>query len=476
MADPGFSEPLAVIILAAGLGKRMRSSTPKVLHRLGGRPLLSYPLRAARQQNPEHIVIVVGHRAEQIRCLYPDDGIIWVTQQSQLGTGHAVGCTRRHLEKFFGNLLILSGDAPLVTPSTLATVLSRRREEGAVLCLLTATLAAPTGYGRILRDAGGRLCGIVEQRDATEAQRAVREVNAGVYAAQPQFLFAALGEIDRSNDQGEFYLPDVVGVALKWGQTVATVQVEDETEIMGINTREELATMEKVLQERINRRWMEAGVTLKDPQTTYIEEDVVIGKDSFIGPNTHLLGHTVIGERCRIDGSAYLTDARIANDVHVRFNVVITDSELAERVEIGPFSHLRPGTTLKRGVHVGNFVEVKNSVVGEETKASHLTYIGDATIGRETNIGAGTITCNYDGFDKHRTQIGDRVQVGSDTQLIAPVKVGDDAYIGSGTTITQDVPPGALALSRTPQNNVPGWVERFRAKRRKKQGSSDKRS
>jgi bifunctional UDP-N-acetylglucosamine pyrophosphorylase/glucosamine-1-phosphate N-acetyltransferase len=213
---------------------------------------------------------------------------------------------------------------------------------------------------------------------------------------------------------------------------------------------------------------MAAGVTLKDPQTTYIEDEVVIGKDSLIGPNTHLLGRTVIGERCRVDGNAYLTDARLGDDVHLRFGVVITDSVLDKRVEVGPFSHLRPGTHLKASVHIGNFVEVKNSVIGESTKASHLTYIGDASVGSKTNIGAGTITCNYDGFDKYRTKIGDRVQVGSDTQLVAPVAVGDDAYIGSGTTITQDVPPGALALSRTPQKNIPGWVGRFRAKRRGK--------
>ena len=466
--SPTTATPLAVIILAAGLGKRMRSSFPKVLHCLNGKPLLSYPLVAALGQNPAQIVVVVGHGADQVKAACGGNGILWAYQENQFGTGHAVRCAQKQLESFSGDLLILSGDVPLVTGATLAAVLKRHRKRDAVLSVLTAELQTPTGYGRIVRDPQGNLRGIVEERDATEAQRAIREVNAGVYATAPQFLFAALAEITNDNDQKEYYLPDVVKMALAKGENVATVRIADENEIRGINTREELAIMERLLQDRINRKWMAAGVTLKDPQTTYIEDEVVIGKDTSIGPNTHLLGRTVIGERCRVDGNAYLTDARLGDEVHLRFGVVITNSVLDERVEVGPFAHLRPGTHLKASVHIGNFVEVKNSVIGEGTKASHLTYIGDASVGSETNIGAGTITCNYDGFDKYRTKIGDRVQVGSDTQLVAPVAVGDDAYIGSGTTITYDVPAGALALSRTPQKNIPGWVERFRAKRRKK--------
>jgi len=462
------SKPLAVIILAAGLGKRMRSSFPKVLHRLNGKPLLSYPLAAALGQGPANIVVVLGHGAEQVKAACGDAGILWAYQENQLGTGHAVRCAQQQLESFSGDLLILSGDVPLVTAATLADILRRHRTQDAALSVLTADLQAPTGYGRIVRDSAGNLRGIVEERDATEAERAIREINVGVYAAASQSLFSALAEITNDNDQKEYYLPDVVKIALAKGERVATVRIADENEIRGINTREELAMMERLLQDRINRKWMAAGVTLKDPQTTYIEDEVVIGKDTFIGPNTHLLGRTVIGERCSVDGNAYLTNARLGDEVHLRFGVVITDSVLEERAEVGPFSHLRPGTHLKASVHIGNFVEVKNSVIGKGTKASHLTYIGDASVGSEANIGAGTITCNYDGFDKYRTEIGDRVQVGSDTQLVAPVTVGDDAYIGSGTTITQDVPSGALALSRTPQKNIPGWVERFRAKRKRK--------
>jgi bifunctional UDP-N-acetylglucosamine pyrophosphorylase / glucosamine-1-phosphate N-acetyltransferase len=468
MSEATAPKPLAVIILAAGLGKRMRSSFPKVLHRLNGKPLLSYPLAAALGRDPAHIVVVVGHGAEQVKAACGGAGILWAYQEEQLGTGHAVRCAQQRLESFSGDLLILSGDVPLVTAATLADILRRHRKQDAALSVLTADLQAPTGYGRIVRDSAGNLRGIVEERDATEAERAIREINAGVYAAASQFLFSALAEITNDNDQKEYYLPDVVKIALAKGERVATVRIADENEIRGINTREELAMMERLLQDRINRKWMAAGVTLKDPQTTYIEDEVVIGKDTFIGPNTHLLGRTVIGERCRVDGNAYLTNARLGDEVHLRFGVVITDSVLEERAEVGPFSHIRPGTHLKASVHIGNFVEVKNSVIGMGTKASHLTYIGDASVGSEANIGAGTITCNYDGFDKYRTKIGDRVQVGSDTQLVAPVTVGDDAYIGSGTTITQDVPAGALALSRTPQINIPGWVERFRAKRKRK--------
>ena len=468
MTEDGATTRVGVIILAAGQGKRMRSSLPKVLHCLGGKPLLSYPLKAARQQKPERIAVVVGHGAEQVEATFAGNDVVWALQENQLGTGDAVRCARRYFEGFSGDLLILSGDVPFVSTRTLATVLMRHRQEQAVLSLLTASLTNPKGYGRIVRAADGSLRGIVEERDASGEEQAIREVNAGIYTARPHFLFSALAEITNRNDQGEYYLPDIVGVALSQAKKVATVRLDDEAEIRGINTREELAMMERVLQERINRRWMGAGVTLKDPHTTYIEEEVVIGKDTVIGPNTHLLGHTVIGERCRIDGNAYLTDARLGDGVHLKFNVVITDSVLEEKVEVGPFSHLRPGTVLKRNVHIGNFVEVKNSTVGEGTKASHLTYIGDASVGSETNIGAGTITCNYDGFLKYRTTIGDRVQIGSDTQLVAPVAVGDDAYVGAGSTVTEDVPAGALALSRTQQKNIPGWVERFRARQKKK--------
>jgi bifunctional UDP-N-acetylglucosamine pyrophosphorylase/glucosamine-1-phosphate N-acetyltransferase len=306
--------------------------------------------------------------------------------------------------------------------------------------------------------------GIVEERDATEAQRQITEVNAGIYVASASFLFSALEKVQNHNVQGEYYLPDIVAIALRQGKQVATVKVDDGREVMGINTREELAQMEKGLQERINKKWMDNGVTLKDPSTAYIDQGVVIGKDTVIGPNTHLLGHTVIGERCQIDGSAYLTDTQLEDEVHVKFSVVMTGSRVSAGAIVGPFAHLRPGSALGANVHIGNFVETKEAVIGENTKASHLTYLGDVTIGRDTNIGAGTITCNYDGFRKYRTKIGDRVQVGSDSTLVAPISLGDDVYVATATTLRHDIPAGALAFNERQERVREGWTEQKREK------------
>jgi bifunctional UDP-N-acetylglucosamine pyrophosphorylase/glucosamine-1-phosphate N-acetyltransferase len=458
---------LGVIILAAGLGKRMNSSLPKVLHCIGGRPLFSYPLKIARSLNPKRIAVVVGHGAESVRRACADDGVNWVVQEKQLGTGHAVGCAQKVFAGFSGDLLILNGDVPLITRESLLKLLGRHEEKTAALTFVTARLENPYGYGRVLRDAAGALNGIVEEKDATEAERKIAEINAGIYVAAADFLFAALAGVTNSNRQQEYYLTDIVAAALKAGKRVATVEAEDAREIMGINTREELALMEKSLQERINRRWMEAGVTFKDPETAYIDEAVQIGKDTVIGPNTHLLGNTVIGERCRIDGSAYLTNMRLGSDVHLKFSVVMADSRIDDGAIVGPFAHLRPGTHLGPRVHLGNFVEAKQATIGEGSKANHLTYLGDVTIGRDTNIGAGTITCNYDGFKKYRTSIGDRVQVGSDSTLVAPVAVGDDVYVATATTVRRDVPAGALVYNERVEKVKDGWTEQKRKKMEK---------
>ncbi len=462
--------PLGVILLAAGLGKRMRSDLPKVAHPIGGKPLISFPLRAARSLSPERIAVVVGYGEDKVRRACGDEAVTWVRQNRQSGTGHAVRCAEEVFHGFPGELLILSGDVPFISCECLAGLVGRHREGQCAVTLLTASVQDPSGYGRILRDGKGEVAEIVEDRDAFDSEREIKEINAGIYAANPKFLFSALEGLSSWNEQGEYYLPDVVEIACRQGRRVGTVQVKDAREILGVNTREELAFMEKALQEKINRKWLEAGVTLKDPGTTYIEEEVSIGKDTVIGPNTHLMGKTKVGERCLIDGSAYVTNCRLRNGVHLMFSVVLSDCDLDEGVKVGPFAHLRPGTNLQRDVHIGSFVEVKNSTVGEGTKANHLSYIGDATLGRETNIGAGTITCNYDGLEKHRTTIGDHVQVGSNSQLVAPVEVGDDAYIGAGSTITKDVPAGSLALSRAGQENMDGWVQRFREKHKKKDG------
>jgi bifunctional UDP-N-acetylglucosamine pyrophosphorylase/glucosamine-1-phosphate N-acetyltransferase len=458
---------LGIILLAAGLGKRMNSSLPKVLHHLAGKPLFSHVLKTARSLNPKKIAVVVGHGADLVRQACGEDGIDWAAQEKQLGTGHAVGCAREILRGFSGTVMILNGDVPLIGKETLRRLLRRHDEENATLTFVTARLREPYGYGRIVRGSKGELRGIVEESDATATEKKITEINAGIYAISADFLFPALAEITNTNRQKEYYLTDIVAAALGAGKTVATVEVEDAREIMGVNTREELSVMENILQERINRKWMEAGVTLKDPQTTYIEEAVKIGRDTIIGPNTHLLGNTVIGERCRIDGSAYLTDARLGNDIHIRFSVVMTDCQIDEGAIVGPFAHLRPGTRLGRRVHIGNFVEAKEATIGEGSKANHLTYLGDATIGRDTNIGAGTVICNYDGFNKYRTKIGDRVQVGSDSTLVAPVSLGDDVYVATATTVRRDVAAGALVYNERVEKVKEGWTEQKRKKMEK---------
>jgi bifunctional UDP-N-acetylglucosamine pyrophosphorylase/glucosamine-1-phosphate N-acetyltransferase len=455
---------LGIVILAAGLGKRMKSRLPKVLHCLGGKPLLSHVLKTARGLGPKKIAVVVGHGAEEVREACDGGDIAWVLQEKQLGTGHAVAYAAKTFGDFPGDLLILNGDVPFITEETLIGLLHRHHEQKATLTFITAHLAKPQGYGRIVRDGKGEVARIVEERDATAAEKRITEINAGIYVASPRFLFAALESLSNRNDQNEYYLTDIVAAALKVKESVRTMEAEDAREIMGVNTREELALMEKLVREKINRKWMAAGVTLKDPETTYIEEGVKIGRDTVVGPNTHLLGGTVVGERCRIDGSAYLTNAQLADGVHLRFSVVLTDCKVGDGAIVGPFAHLRPGTQLGRQVHIGNFVETKEAKLGDGVKANHLTYLGDVTVGRETNIGAGTITCNYDGFAKYPTTIGERVQVGSDSTLVAPVRLGDDVYVATATTVRRDVPAGALVYNERVERTRKGWTEQKRRK------------
>jgi bifunctional UDP-N-acetylglucosamine pyrophosphorylase/glucosamine-1-phosphate N-acetyltransferase len=347
---------LQIIILAAGQGTRMKSHVPKVLHLLAGKPLFLHVLEVAHQLRPSKVLIVIGHGAESVRSAYRRDDVSWVVQQRQLGTGHAVLCTKECFDHFSGDILILSGDVPLISKTTLRSMIERHRTRKASLTLATAWLENPTGYGRILRDPAGAITRIVEEKDASEEQKSLREVNAGIYVASAQFLFGALAGVNNQNRQGEYYLPDIVSFGHKQAEMVETFEIENFGEIMGVNTREELASMEKGLQEKINREHMLAGVTLRDPQTTYIDAGVTIGRDTVIGPNTHLHGKTVIGERCLVDGSAYLTDAEIGNEVHLRFSIVLTSCRVGSGAIVGPFAHLRPGTSLGRNVHIGNFV------------------------------------------------------------------------------------------------------------------------
>ncbi|HWO42863.1 MAG TPA: bifunctional UDP-N-acetylglucosamine diphosphorylase/glucosamine-1-phosphate N-acetyltransferase GlmU [Candidatus Eisenbacteria bacterium] len=469
LMDMDSTRALGVIVLAAGQGTRMKSRVPKVLHPLAGKPLLLHVLDTAWTLGPDRVAVVVGHGADAVRSACARDGVIWVRQDEQLGTAHAVLCAKPWFEGFSGDILILSGDVPRVSQQTLRSLIGLHRARRASLTLATALVETPAGYGRIIRDAAGGLGGVVEEKDASEAQKAIREVNAGIYVATGQFLFEVLARVGNENRQREYYLPDIVALGLEQRAAIETAAVADTREILGVNTREELASMEKSLREKINREHMLAGVTLEDPQTVYIDESVRIGKDTVIGPNTHLHGSTVIGERCRIDGSAYLTNAVLDDDVHLRFAVVLTDCRVARGAIIGPFAHLRPGTELGRDVHIGNFVEAKEARIGDGTKANHLTYLGDVTIGRDTNIGAGTITCNYDGFKKYRTRIGDRVQVGSDSTLVAPISLGDDVYVATATTIRHDVPAGALVYNPREEKLRHGWTEQKRKKMKESQ-------
>ena len=461
-------QELGVVVLAAGQGTRMKSNLPKVLHPLGGRPLFLHVLRTAQRLNPNAVAIVIGHGAEAVRSAYAGNDVAWILQEQQLGTGHAVLCAKEAFKGFKGEVIILSGDVPFIREQTLLMLVAHHRSRNAAVTLLTAFLDEPKGYGRILRDDHGNATGIVEEKDATPAQRGIREVNAGVYVVSASFAFAALSEVKNHNQQGEYYLPDIVAIGLAQRADIETVRVDDVREMLGVNTREELAFMEKDLRQSINKKWMLAGVTFKDPDTTYIEDGVTIGKDTVIGPNTQLRGKTVVGERCQIDGSAFLTDAQIGDEVHLRFSVVMTGCRVANGGIIGPFAHLRPGSNLGPNVHIGNFVETKAAKIGQGTKANHLTYLGDVTIGSEANIGAGTITCNYDGFHKYNTTIGDRVQVGSDTTLIAPVSLGDDVYVATASTVRHDVPAGALVYNQRDERVREGWTEQ---KRKKMKGS-----
>ncbi len=461
------ARPLAAIVLAAGLGTRMRSRRAKVLHELAGRPLLRYPLAAVGALEPDRVVVVVGHQADDVRRAAAEAnlrGLGTVLQAEQRGTGHAVRCGAEALDGFAGDVLILYGDVPFIRPATLDALATAHRAERAGLSLLTARFQDPTGYGRIVRGPDGQVARIVEERDATPAERAITEINPGFYCVRTDVLFPLLPELRADNAQGELYLTDLVALAARAGHRVLAVVTDEPWEVAGINTRAELAGMEALLKAQQVERWMAAGVTFEDPATAYVGPDVTIGPDTVIGPNVILRGTTRIGTACRLDGSAYLVDTVLGDRVHVLFGCVAEGAEVGAEARIGPFARLRPGTRLAERVHVGNFVETKQAVLGAGTKANHLTYLGDCEVGPDSNIGAGTITCNYDGFRKHRTRIGARVQIGSDTQLVAPVSVADDAYVGAGTTVTRDVPPGTLAVSRVPVRFVEGWVARRRAR------------
>lgn len=445
------SEAVNVLILAAGLGTRMKSEQAKVLHRLGGRPLIAHVLRTAAQLNPEKIFVVVGHQAEKVEtaareALAPDlaERLRFVRQAEQRGTGHAVRCAREALAEARGALLVSYGDAPLVRAETFRKLAAVHAQEGNAATLITIRLDRPTGYGRIIRDGQGRLARIVEEKDCTSEERAIQEVNPGFYCFDIGALLPVLDRLTTHNAQGEYYLTDVPELLRADGHSVGTVFHADAEELLGINTRAELAASWKRLRKEILDRLMAAGVTIVDPDSTYIDDGVEIGADTVIHPQVIIEGVSRIGRRAEIHSWSHLVNVQIGDDCKVQNSCVLVDTRLTARNSVGPFAHLRMQAELAEEAVVGNFVEVKKSKLGRKAKSMHLTYLGDATIGDRVNIGAGTVTCNYDGKQKHPTIIEDDVKIGSDTMLVAPVRVGRGAMTGAGSVVTRDVPPDTL--------------------------------
>jgi bifunctional UDP-N-acetylglucosamine pyrophosphorylase/glucosamine-1-phosphate N-acetyltransferase len=454
------NENLEVIILAAGLGTRMKSATIKILHRAAGRPIIDYVLDLACDLCPNPPVMVIGHQRDAVQSAVGGRARFAI-QEQQLGTGHAVLQAAAALSDAAGKrVLILSGDVPLTRPETLRRLLEEHEREGNALTLLTMKLSDPAMYGRIVRDESGAVIRIVEFKDASAEEKQIDEVNAGIYVFDGEHLFDNLRNLGNQNAQGEYYLTDLLGVLRGAGHRVGAVVAGDPVEALGVNSRADLAQVENEIQRRVVERLMKEGVTFRNPSTVVIDSTVTIEPDTVVYPFVTLEGQTAIGRDCVIDPGVHLNNVRVGNDVHVKTGTVAEDAVIEDEASVGPYAHLRPGTRLGRKVKVGNFVETKKAVFGEGAKASHLSYIGDADVGADVNIGAGTITCNYDGKNKHKTVLEDGVFIGSDTQLVAPVRVGKGAYVGAGSTITRDVPPGSLALSRTPQKVVEGWVER----------------
>jgi len=462
------TENLDVIILAAGLGTRMKSATIKILHKAAGRPIIDYVLDLASEVSDETPVMIVGHQREAVQRSVGDRARFAV-QDPPLGTGHAVLQAAQILGDVSGRkVLVLSGDVPLTRAETLQHLLAQHDREANALTLLTMKLDNPAMYGRIVRDADGGVLRIVEAKDATADEKKIDEVNAGIYVFNGDGLFERLRNLSADNAQGEYYLTDLLGAVRDSGNRVGAYVLHDAVEALGVNSRAELATVEGEIQRRVVEKLMKDGVTFRNPSTVVIDSTVTIGAESVVYPFVTLEGTTKVGEGCVIEPGVHLINVTVGDDVHLKTGTVAEETTIEDEATIGPYAHLRPGTHLGRKVKVGNFVETKKAVVGEGSKLPHLSYIGDAEVGTGVNIGAGTITCNYDGVNKHQTIIEDGVFIGSDSQLVAPIRIGKGAYVGAGSTITKDVPPDALALTRTPQKIVEGWAARRRAERAKK--------
>jgi bifunctional UDP-N-acetylglucosamine pyrophosphorylase / glucosamine-1-phosphate N-acetyltransferase len=448
-----------VIILAAGKGTRMRSDQAKVLHRAGGLPLLEHVVRTARGLKPAQIVVVIGHQAEEVGALAEKLGARTVLQKPQRGTGHAVQMAKRAIRGGAKIGIVVSGDAPLLRTETLRSLVDTHRRGEAAATLLSAELDDPREYGRVIRDSEGRVKAVVEENSATPEQKAIGEVNSSIYCFSLPKLWPCLAHLRPDNTHRELYLTDAIGLLAQRNERVLAEIATDPREIFGCNTRMQLAEIDGIFRARKAAALMALGVTIYLPDTVVIDPDVTVGRDTVIQPGVHLLGATHIGERCSVGSHCVLSDMRVDDGTTIHPHCVFESSRIGPDVAIGPFARLRPGADLRAGVHIGNFVEVKNSVVREGSKANHLTYLGDATVGRGTNVGAGTITCNYDGAAKHKTVIGDHVFVGSDSALVAPVRIGNGAYVAAGSVITDNIPPDALGIARGRQVNKKGWAK-----------------
>lgn len=457
-----------VVILAAGLGTRMKSRRAKVLHRAGGLTLIEHVVNAARAIAPaERITVVVGHQAEQVRAVIEPLGVGSVEQTKQEGTGHAVLMCRGQLQTEDGLLVVLYGDCPLLSPATLEQLVQRQRAGATAATMITTRLADPTGYGRVIFGEHGEVQAIVEHKAASPEQLAIPFINSGIYCFRSDLLWKHIGEIKPANPAHEYYLTDIVEIFNRAGHKVQAMDVANANELLGINTRVELAEVDRIFRERKSRELMLAGVTIEKPETVLIDSGVQIGTDSIIAPFAQILGNTEIGADCSIGACSIVQNSKLASDVQVAPFTFIADSVIGAGARIGPFARLRGGNQIGANAHIGNFVELKNTQFGTGAKANHLAYLGDSQIGDRVNVGAGTITCNYDGVKKHRTVIGNDVFVGSNSTLVAPVELGDGSYIGAGSVITDPVPPEALALGRARQVLKPGWA----AKKKKKKGA-----
>jgi bifunctional UDP-N-acetylglucosamine pyrophosphorylase/glucosamine-1-phosphate N-acetyltransferase len=446
---------MEVVILAAGQGKRMRSALPKVLQPLAGRPLLAHVLASARMLGARRICVVYGHGGETVRVRLDAPDLVWAEQSPQLGTGHAVQQAVPYLSAG-SRVLVLYGDVPLISTPTLARLMDAAGQDR--LALLTVELDDPAGYGRILRDGAGRVTRIVEEKDATSDERRVREINTGILVAPADRLRDWLGRIGNDNAQGEYYLTDIIGLAVGDGVEIATVAPDDATETLGVNSKAQLAALERMFQAAKARELMDAGVTLIDPARLDVRGELLCGRDVEIDVNCVFEGQVELGDGVVVGANCVLRDVQIGSGTRVAPFSHLDGTVTGQDCVLGPFARTRPGTMLADGVHIGNFVEIKNSHIAEDSKANHLSYIGDADVGARVNIGAGTITCNYDGANKYRTEIGDDVFIGSDTQLVAPVRVGRGATLGAGTTLTRDAPPDQLTVSRARQQSYTGWT------------------